>query len=127
MACCEHIPKESIQLTRGDDSNAMGNFIRIEITSEEDMTGWYAIVQLENFQWRYDDLTAGVLDWTIPRDITAQLDVGAHMAAIKVFDANDLCQTVKRDIPVYVNDMVVVNPEPEPEPEPEPTEAQDGE
>lgn len=121
MACCENIPHNSIQLTQGDDSNAMGNFIEIDITSDEDMTGWYAIVQLENFQWRYDDLTAGALEWVIPRDITAQLTIGGHYAAIKVFDSNDLCRTVKKDISVYVNKQVVANPVVPDEPD-EPTE-----
>lgn len=122
--CCEKIPKESIQLTQGDDSNAMGNYIAVTFTSDEDLTGFYAIVQLENFQWKFTDLTQEN-EWIIPRDISAQLDVGEHMAAIKVFDSNDLCRTEKRNIPVYVNAMVVDNPEPEPEPEP--TEATDGE
>ena len=102
----------------------MGNYIAVTFTSDEDLTGFYAIVQLENFQWKFTDLTQEN-EWIIPRDISAQLDVGEHMAAIKVFDSDDLCRTEKRNIPVYVNAMVVDNPEPEPEPEP--TEATDGE
>lgn len=124
MACCENLPKESIMLTQGDDSNAMGRSIEITIETEEDLTGWSAIVQLEQFQWEFDDLTAGPLEWVITRDITEQLAPGEHLAAIKLFDSNDLCATVKRDIPVFVNTLVVENPV---TPTPEPTEAQDGE
>lgn len=124
MACCENLPKESIMLTQGDDSNAMGRSIEITIETEEDLTGWSAFVQLEQFQWEFDDLTAGPLEWVITRDITEQLAPGEHLAAIKLFDSNDLCATVKRDIPVFVNTLVVENPV---TPTPEPTEAQDGE
>lgn len=125
MTCCENIPKSAIQLTQGDDSNALGQNISITIDTEEAMTGWYAIVQLENFQWRYENLTSGTpIEWVIPRDITAQLETGAHTGAIKIFDSSDLCRTVKKDIQVFVNEMVVANP---PEPEPEPSEVQDGE
>ena len=122
MTCCKDLPKESIQLTRGDDSNALGQKIEIQIETEESMTGWYAIVQLENFQWRYENLTTDPIEWIIPRSVTEQLSIGEHSAAIKIFDADDLCKTVKRGIQVFVNEQVVANPEPEPEPEPEPTE-----
>lgn len=110
MNCCKKLQKNSIQLTQGDDSNALGHYIRIKLTSELDLTGWYAIVQLANYQWKYDDLTTGELYWTIPRDITSTLDVGAQSAAIKIFDATGKCRTMARNIPVFVNKMVVNNP-----------------
>lgn len=111
MTCCmDNKQTNSIVLTQGDDSNALGGSIVFNLTGTEDMTGWYAILQLDNFQWRYDDLTRGSFEWVVSREITSQLDVGLQYAALKVFDANDLCRTVLQNIPVYVNAQVVNNP-----------------
>lgn len=111
MTCCTDLQKkESITLTQGDDSNALGGSIVFNLTTETNMTGWYAILQLENFQWRYENLQSGSFEWVIPRDITAQLEVGLHYAGMKIFDGTDLCKTVVQNIPVYVNEQVVNNP-----------------
>lgn len=111
MKCCTDTqPTNSIVLTQGDDSNALGGSIVFNLTSEADMTGWYAILQLRSFQWRYDDLSAGSFEWTVTRDITSQLDEGLQYAAMKVFDADDRCKTIINDIPVYVNIQTVANP-----------------
>lgn len=111
MNCCENLQTASIQLTQGDDSNAMGHYIRIKLASSQDLTGWYAIVQLANFQWRYDDLTSGTLEWVVSHNITSQLAVGRQTAAIKIFDAGGTCRTIARNIPVFVNKSVVTNPQ----------------
>ncbi|MBQ2016974.1 MAG: hypothetical protein II208_00405 [Alphaproteobacteria bacterium] len=111
MTCCTDTqPTNSIVLTQGDDSNALGGSINFNLTSTEDMTGWYAILQLENFQWRYNDLTNGGFEWVVSREISSQLEIGLHYAAMKVFDAAGLCKTVINDIPVYVNQQTVANP-----------------
>ena len=120
MACCNNLPKNSIMLIQGDDSNALGHYIKIKITSELDMSEWYAILQLERFQWKYTDLTSGEIEWVVTRDITAQLSIGEHQASIKIFDQNDRCKTVIQNIQVYVGAQTVANPEPEPEPEENP-------
>lgn len=110
MTCCTDTqPTNSIVLTQGDDSNALGGSIRFNLSSTENMTGWYAILQLEHFQWRYNNIASGNFEWVISREITTQLDVGLQYAALKVFDANNLCRTVLQNIPVYVNEMVVNN------------------
>ena len=110
MTCCtDTLPKKSIELTQGDDSNALGGSIVFNLTTNADMTGWYAILQLGNFQWRYNDIENG-FDWVIPRDITAQLEAGLQYASMKIFDSQDLCKTVINDIPVYVNAQTVANP-----------------
>lgn len=112
MTCCTDLqPKQSITLTQGDDSNALGGAIVFNMTADMDMTGWYAILQLQNFQWRYDNLQDGGFEWVITREITAQLEPGLHRAGMKIFDSDDLCKTVIDDIPVYVNEQVVANPE----------------
>lgn len=111
MTCCTDAqPTNSIVLTQGDDSNALGGSIRFDLNGTEDMTGWHAILQLDRFQWQYNDLTDGGFEWVVSREITAQLEVGLQYAALKVFDANNLCRTVLQNIPVYVNEMVVNNP-----------------
>lgn len=111
MSCCTQLEqKKSIMLTAGDDSNAFGNTITITITSDLDMTGWKAIVQLDKFQWDFSDLADGPKTWDISREITSQLAAGEYEAAIKVFDATGLCRTVLRGIAVYVNEQVVDNP-----------------
>lgn len=112
MTCCmDNKQTNSIILTQGDDSNAMGGSINFNLTSTEDMTGWYAILQLDNFQWRYDDLSSGSFEWVVSREITSQLTPGEYSAAIKVFDGNNLCKTIINNIPVYVNKQTVANPE----------------
>lgn len=111
MTCCTDTqPTNSIVLTQGDDSNALGGSIRFNLSSTEDMTGWYAILQLDNFQWRYDNISSGSFEWIVSREITSQLEIGLQYAALKVFDANGLCRTVLQKIPVYVNALVVNNP-----------------
>lgn len=111
MTCCTDTqPTKSIVLTQGDDSNALGGSIKFNLTSTEDMTGWYAILQLGVFQWQYNDLTNDGFEWIVSREISSQLEVGLQYAAMKVFDANDLCRTVISDIPVYVNQQTVANP-----------------
>lgn len=111
MTCCTDAqPTKSIVLTQGDDSNALGGSIKFNLTSTEDMTGWYAILQLGVFQWQYNDLTNDGFEWIVSREISSQLEVGLQYAAMKVFDANDLCRTVISDIPVYVNQQTVANP-----------------
>lgn len=126
MKCCKNIPTKSIMLVQGDDSNAMGGYIKITLTTEQDLTGWYLILQIANFQWRYDDLTSKELYLVVPREITAQMDIGATTAAIKIFDNNDLCRTVKDNIPVYVGKQAVANPtEEEPVPEETDNDTQD--
>lgn len=112
MTCCTDTqPTNSIMLTQGDDSNALGGSIVFNLTSPEDMTGWYAILQLGNYQWKYNDLADGGFEWVVPREISQQLDAGLQYAAMKIFDSNDLCKTVINDIPVYVNAQTVANPE----------------
>lgn len=111
MTCCTDTqPTTSIILTQGDDSNAFGGVIRFNLTSTEDMTGWYAILQLGVFQWQYNDLTNGGFEWVVSREISSQLDVGLQYAALKIFDGAGLCKTVVQNIPVYVNEQVVNNP-----------------
>lgn len=111
MTCCiDSKQTNSIILTQGDDSNALGGSIVFNLTSSENMTGWYAILQLENYQWRYDNISSGSFEWVVSREITSQLEIGLQYAALKVFDANDLCRTVLQKIPVYVNALVVNNP-----------------
>lgn len=110
MTCCKNIPTKSIMLVQGDDSNAMGGYIKITLTTTQDLTGWYLILQIDNFQWRYDDITAKELYLVIPREITSQLNIGSTTAAIKIFDSHDLCRTIKNNIPVYVEKQSVANP-----------------
>lgn len=111
MTCCTDTqPTTSIILTQGDDSNAFGGGIKFNLTSTEDMTGWYAILQLGVFQWQYNNLTNGGFEWVVSREVSSQLEVGLQYAAMKVFDADGLCKTVVQNIPVYVNAQVVNNP-----------------
>lgn len=113
MKCCKDlIPQKSIILRQGDDSNAFGGYIKLKLKTEQDLTGWYLILQIYQFQWRYDDLTSKEIQIVIPRDITEQMPVGTTTGAIKIFDNNDLCKTVA-DVPVYVGEKQVDNPESE--------------
>lgn len=117
MKCCKDvIPNKSLKLIQGDDSNAFGGYIKLKLKTDQDLTGWYLILQIFNFQWRYNDLTSKEIEIVISRDITAQMPVGTTKGAIKLFDQNDLCRTVA-DVPVYVGKLQVENPEPDPEPE----------
>lgn len=112
MTCCADTqPKTSIELTQGDDSNALGGSIVFNLTSPTSMNRWYAILQLQNFQWQFNNIASGRFEWIIPREITRQLDIGLQYASMKIFDSNNLCKTVINDIPVYVNEQTVANPE----------------
>lgn len=109
MACCGC--QEGFTIRRGDDSDAMGGFIVFNIETEiEDLTGYTATFQVEDFRYTWDDITSKELELVITREESLQFTPGKHMGGFKVYDADGLAQTEVDNIPVYVKDMVVENP-----------------
>jgi len=97
-------------IVQGDDTNALGNSIVFTLETDLDLTGYSAIFQVENLQYKWDDITSKVLNLVFTREETSTLQAGSYLGALKIFDENDLAVTVIRNIPVNVLSMVVENP-----------------
>lgn len=98
-----------IEITVGDDSNALSQDIFINFDTQIDLTGFYAIFELQDLQWRFNDITSKKCELIITRAQSAQLRAGTCKAGLKVFDNKGLCRTVLRDIPVLINSLIVGN------------------
>lgn len=99
----------TIYLTQGDDSSAIGGTITITIDTDVPLDGYSAVFQLSALRWDFDDITSKELNITINAAQSASLPVGSNCAALKIFDADNRPKTIIRDIPVYVYPMVVPN------------------
>lgn len=102
-------PKNFIEITVGDDSDALSQDITINFETNVDLTGFYAIFELQGIQWRFNDITSKKCKLIITREQSAQMKAGTFTAGLKVFDNTGKCRTVLRDIPVLVNSLVVGN------------------
>lgn len=100
----------AIQITAGDDSNALGNTITIKLTTDVNLTGYSMIFELCGQTWTFDDITSGEVPLQITREQSIQFPTGTQYGAIKIFDEYGLCKTVLTDIPFYVKPLVVKNP-----------------
>ena len=98
-----------IEITVGDDSDALNQDITINFDTSIDLTGFYAIFELQGIQWRFNDITSKKCALVITRAQSAQMRPGSYKAGLKVFDNTGKCRTVLRDIPVLINSLVVGN------------------
>ena len=87
-----------IKLTRGDDSNALGEQIIITLKSEIDLSGYSALFQLGEFRQKFDDISSGELEIVIPAAESRNLPVGRMSGSLKIFDPDGLQKTVVRNI-----------------------------
>lgn len=101
---------DGIVITRGDDSNAFNRNITIRLNTELDLTGYSAIFQIGCEQWVFDNIADKVLNIIINKEQSMRLHEGTHYAALKIFEPSGLCMTMFRNIPVYVEEIVVRNP-----------------
>lgn len=99
----------TIYLTQGDDSDAMGKKYLLKIESEVDLTGFSAIFQLRHFQQKFNDISKKEVNVVIPSSVSALFPIGPANAAIKVFDTDGKQVTVARDIKFYILPKVVDN------------------
>lgn len=98
-----------IIITRGDDSDALGNTIKIHLNTELDLTDFTAVFQIDKLRWEYDDITSKELNIVITREQSMQLEDGVAYGALKIYDATDKAITIIRDVPIYVKTKVVDN------------------
>lgn len=106
MACeCQ----SGIKITQGDDTNALGNSIVFTLNTDLDLSGYTAAFQVIDVRKTWSDITSKELTLVLSKEETAKLPVGTHLGALKIYDASGLAVTVIRNIPVYVESMVVEN------------------
>lgn len=98
-----------IVITQGDDSNALGEEIAINLDTDLDLTGCRAVFQLENFKQEFEDITSKKLLVVIPRTETKKLPCGQRTGAIKIYDKNGLAKTIVKDIKFLIEREVVDN------------------
>ena len=98
-----------ITLTRGDDSNALGEEIKIVLKTDMDLTGFTAVFQLGDFQQEFDDITSKELFVVIPKEESIKLEIGPMTGGLKLYDANGLARTIVKDIKFNIEREVVDN------------------
>lgn len=96
-------------LTQGDDSNALGDSIHIELDTDLDLTGFTARFQIGKLMWDFNDITSKDIYLVITAAESAKLPVGDNWGALKIFDQNGLAKTIIRNIPILVKKKVVDN------------------
>lgn len=102
--------QEGFTIVQGDDTNALGNSIVFTLETDLDLTGYSAIFQVENLQYKWNDITSKILSLVFTREQTSTLESGTYLGALKIFDENNLAVTVIRNIPVNVLPLAVDNP-----------------
>lgn len=100
---------KGIVITQGDDSNALGNTIKIILNTELDLENFTAAFQIGSLRWTFDDITSKELEIVVTKEQSKQLAEGVEYAALKVFDSAGRAITIIRDVPVYVKTQVVDN------------------
>lgn len=100
---------DGIVITRGDDSNAFNNTITITIKTDLDLTGYKGVFQIAKEQWIFDDISEKKIEIVISKDVSMKFREGTYYAALKLYEPSGLCKTVFRNIPVYVQEIVVNN------------------
>ena len=98
-----------IPVVRGDDTNALGAKITINLSTELDLTGFTAVFQAGDFRQTFSDITGKRLEVVIPRADTALLPLGVVQGALKIYDAQGLAKTICRDISLLVSREAVAN------------------
>ena len=68
---CE-CPQDVIIITQGDDSNAIGGNIVLELDTDLDLKGWTARFQIGEQVWDFDDITSKELNLVITKEQSAQ-------------------------------------------------------
>lgn len=100
---------EIIQLTRGDDSDALGEKIVLNLQTDIDLTGWSAVFQLANFRQKFEDISNKVLSLVFSKKDTKRLPLGLILGGLKIYNSEGKAHTVIRDIPFEVLSEVVRN------------------
>jgi hypothetical protein len=100
---------EVIQLTRGDDSDTLGEKITITLSTDIDLTGFTATFQLANFRQNFKDISGKVLNLTFSKKDTKRLPLGLVSGGLKIYNPEGKAHTVIRDIPFEILSEVVRN------------------
>ena len=100
---------EIIQITRGDDTDALGVKNYIVINTERDLTGWSAVFQLASFKIKYSDISSKKLPLVISKEDSKKLPLGFNNGALKIYNPEGKACTVVRDIAFEVLSEVVRN------------------
>ena len=100
---------EIIQLTRGDDSDALGEKIVLNLNTDLDLTGWSAVFQLANFRQSFNDISNKALSLVFTKKDTKKLPLGYINGALKLYNPQGKAHTVIRDLSFEVLSEVVRN------------------
>ncbi|MBO5906084.1 MAG: hypothetical protein J6Q84_06675 [Kiritimatiellae bacterium] len=98
---------DPIKLTQGDDLNAFGQEYNFVLSTEADLTGWKAVFELDGYQQVWSDITSKKLSLEIPAKFSKCIKAGRQFGALKIYDQNGLCKTVKKDIEFIIEPEVV--------------------
>lgn len=101
--------QKGIIIRQGDDTNALGNSIVFNITTDIDLTGFTAVFQVNDLRFEWADITSKRLEMYFTAEQTATLPLGTSYGALKIYDSNDLAYTAISNIPVRVQPLIVEN------------------
>jgi hypothetical protein len=100
---------EIIKITRGDDTDALGQKISIVLNTDIDLTGWSATFQLVNFRTTFNDISNKKLYLKFNKEDTRKLPLGFQTGALKIYNPEGKAHTVIRDIGFEILSEVVRN------------------
>ncbi len=98
-----------IEIRRGDDLNAFGKEVVLVLNTEQDLSSCRAVFEVDGFRQEWNDITSKRLPIIMTREDTQKLKAGHRFGYVKVYDENNLAETVKKEICVVVHPEVVKN------------------
>lgn len=98
-----------LEVRRGDDLNAFGKEVVVTLNTERDLISCRAVFELDGFRQEWDDVTSKRLLLVMTREDTYKLKVGQRFGHVKIYDQNNLAETVEKEISVFVHPEVVKN------------------
>lgn len=101
--------EDTIVLTRGDDSDTLGEDIVLVLDTDIDLTGWTATFQLDGFRQKFEDITSKELELVFSKKDTRRLPLGNIKGALKIYNPEGKAHTVKRNIAFEILSEVVRN------------------
>ena len=99
-----------IYIHKGDDTSFNGSsFLKFELETEWDLTGWKAIFVLHNVTKEITDISSKVFDVNLSAKETEVLPFGKLGNELKLVDNDGKTKTIGKDIEIIVTSEVVEN------------------
>jgi hypothetical protein len=97
-----------LELRRGDDSDFLGRTVRIKLNTDLDLTGWKAILKIQNITKVFDDISEKVITLRLSSEETSLLETSnCSDAYLKLIESNGRQGTLNFKLPLIIKPEVV--------------------